>query len=342
MRKEVVFAIIIGLILGGVILFGFQIANQSARQALAPATSSGQIASPTPLPTASQSNLSLTEPLDHAVVNTSSIKISGKTLPASAVAIESETDDTLLSADESGNFSADFVLAGGENLIKIATLLPDQKTESLEITVIYTTAKLSSLTPPDLADVPIASDSQTIITKTEEEILKNAKERSQKTEATLIAKANNLLVGYAGSITDIKQGVFSLDSRGATLQVSYAGTTAIVKDGASLKPELLAVGDKAIVIGNPTGSDIVSAKRIVISKPAAPKFIKKTIFSPIVKIDTKKKTLTLKVDDENREVALGKLIKLDLTSLTPDQKIFAIIITPAAGGTTTLIQAKTI
>lgn len=342
MRKEVIFAIIIGLVLGGVILFGFRIANQSAKEAASPATASGQIASPTPLPSASQSNLGLTEPLDHAVVNTSSIKISGKTLPNSAIAIESETDDTLLTADESGNFSTDFALTGGENIIKVTALLPDQKTENLEISVIYTTAKLASLMPPDLADVPVASDSQEIIAKTEEEILKAAKDRSQKTEASLIAKANNLLVGYAGSISDIKQGVFSLDSRGVTLQVSYSPGTIIIKDGAALKPELLAVGDRAIVIGNLTGPDIVTAKRVVIFKQVAPKFIKKTIFSPIVKIDVKKKTLTLRIDDKNTEVALGKLIKLDLTTLTLNQKIFGITMIGANSSTTTLIQAKAI
>lgn len=341
MRKEVVFAIIIGFVLGGIILFGFQIANQSAKEAASPATSSGQIASPTPLPTTSQNNFSLIEPLNHAVVNTSSVKISGKTLPNSIIAIESEADDALLTADGNGNFTTDSKLAGGENLIKITTLPPDQKTESLEISVIYSTAKLSSPTPPDLADVPIASDSQEIIAKTEEEILKNAKERSQKTEATLIAKANDLLIGYAGSITDIKQGVFSLDSRGATLQISYAGTTAIVKDGASLKPEQLALNDHVIVIGTQNGNDIIAAKRIIISKPVTSKFIKKTILSPIVKIDVKKKTLTLKVDDKTWEVALGKLIKLDLNTLTLNQKIFGIVLF-GTNDSATLIQAKII
>lgn len=342
MRKEVVFAIIIGLVLGGIILFGFQIANQSAKEAASPATSSGQIASPTPLPSASQSNLGLTEPLDHAVVNTSSIKISGKTLPNSTIAVESETDDALLTADENGGFTTNFKLTGGENLIRITALLPDQKIEDLEIVVVYTTAKLASLTPPDLADVPIATDSQAIIAKTEEEILQAAKDRSQKTEATLIAKANNILVGYAGSITDIKQGVFSLDSRGVTLQISYDTKTALVKNGVSLKPDLLAVGDKALIIGNLTSADIVAAKRIVIYKETTPKFTKKTIFSPIVKIDVQKKTLTLKVDDKNREVALGKLTKLDLTTLTLNQKLFGIIMTGVNSGTTTLIQAKVI
>lgn len=142
MRKEVVFAIIIGLILGGIILFGFQVANQSAKEAASPATPSGQVSSATPTPTIVENSLTLTEPENHAVVDTSPIKISGKTLPNSTIAIESEADDALLMADSTGNFSGDFKLGGGENLISITALLPDGKTETLAISVIYSTAKI--------------------------------------------------------------------------------------------------------------------------------------------------------------------------------------------------------
>ncbi len=342
MRKEVVLAIIIGLILGGIILFGIKIANQSAKEAAAPTTPSGQIASPTPIPAAVKSNLSLTEPINHAVVNTSSVKISGKTLPASAIAIESEADDALLTADGDGNFTTDFKLSGGENLITVTVLLPDQKIETVDVSVVYSTAKLSYLTTADPTDVPIATDSQTIVEKTYEDVLQKAKDNIKQTEAVLDAKADrNRLVGYAGAITDIKQGVFSLDSRGNTLQVSYDTKTTIIKEGSPLKPELLAVGDMTLVIGNPTGTtDIIAAKRIVIYQEIAPKYIKKTIFSPIVKIDTKKKILTLRVDDKNQEVSLGKLIKFDLTTLTLDQKVFGIIMTGVNSSITTLIQGK--
>ena len=226
---KVVLAIIIGLILGGIILFGIKIANQSAKEAAAPTTPSGQIAS-LPHSGRRQSNLSLTEPINHAVVNTSSVKISGKTLPASAIAI-GEADDALLTADGDGNFTTDFKLSGGENLITVTVLLPDQKIETVDVSVVYSTAKLSYLTTADPTDVPIATDSQTIVEKTYEDVLQKAKDNGKQTEV-LDAKADrNRLVGYAGAITDIKQGVFSLDSRGNTLQVSYDTKTTIIKEG---------------------------------------------------------------------------------------------------------------
>ncbi|MEK7524745.1 MAG: hypothetical protein AAB548_00015 [Patescibacteria group bacterium] len=343
MRKEVIFAIIIGLVLGGIILYGMQLANQSAKEAASATGTPGAVVAPAAPTPAVESKLTIAEPLNHAVVNTSTIKISGKTIPASTIAVESTEDDMLVTADAAGNFSTNIKLAGGENLIKITTLLPDQKTATIEVSVIYSTVKLASPVPTGSTDTPVATDSQTLLEKTYEDVLQKAKDNSKQTEEVLDAKADrNRLVGYAGSISDIKQGVFSLNSRDTTLQVSYNTSTAIIKDGSALKPELIALADRAIVIGNLTGPDIVAAKRIVIFKETAPKFTKKTILSPIVKIDAKKKTLTLKVDDKNLEVALGKLIKFDLTTLTLDQKIFGIIMTGVDSGTSTLIQGKII
>jgi|CXWL01.1.fsa_nt_gi hypothetical protein len=141
MRKEVIFAILIGLILGFVILYGIQLANQSAQNAADSSITPTQSASPsvTPTPTSS-TKLTITQPDNHAVVNTTSITITGKTIPGSDITILSSEDDTLTTADDSGNFSADFKLAGGENIIKITALSPDKNLEETSLTIIYTTA----------------------------------------------------------------------------------------------------------------------------------------------------------------------------------------------------------
>lgn len=141
MRKEVIFAIILGLILGGVILYGIQLANSSAQKAAISSTNQPTpTASVSPTPTAS---LVITSPQDHSVINTSTIKITGKSLPNSAIALISSEDDILVTADTSGNFNADFKLTGGENVIEISALSPDQKIETTKISVIYTTAKIN-------------------------------------------------------------------------------------------------------------------------------------------------------------------------------------------------------
>ena len=141
MRKEVIFAIIIGLILGLVTLYGVQLANNSAKQAAISTTPTPE-ETPTPTPTAI-SGLTITSPNDHSVVGTATIKITGKTAPDAAVAIYSSEDDALVTADKDGNFESDLKLTGGENVIKLTSLKPDQTTETIQISVIYSTAKIN-------------------------------------------------------------------------------------------------------------------------------------------------------------------------------------------------------
>ena len=114
MRKEVIFAILIGLILGFVILYGVQLANQSAQNAANSSTTPTQSVSPSITPSSTPSSkLTITQPDNHAVVNTATITITGKTVPWSDIALLSSEDDTLTTADDSGNFSADLKLVGG-------------------------------------------------------------------------------------------------------------------------------------------------------------------------------------------------------------------------------------
>ncbi len=327
MRKEVVFAIIIGLFLGAVILVGWQLADQSAKQAASTTVQTPQakpdLASPeTPI----VQGISLISPQNHAVVNTDSLKIIGKTFPNALVAASNSENEAIVTADKDGNFSVDLSLIGGENVIKLTVLKNDLTTDSTKISLIYTTAKLTS----DVLD-PITASPSAIVDK----VVKAALDKNLKN-----VQEANLLVGYAGVIDDIKLGVFNLISDEVNLQISYDSKTAIIKNGKTLKPELLSVKDKAIVIGNMSSPDILVAKRIVISsKDEALVTEKRAIYSPIVKI--KGNILTLNIDGKNQEATIGKKLKLDPKSLTTDNKIFAILLMDT-DGKATLLQAKII
>ncbi len=327
MRKEVVFAIIIGLILGVVILVGWQLADQSAKQA---ASTTVQIPqgkpdlAPPETPVAQ--SIDVISPQNHAVVNTDSLKITGKTIPNALVAASNSGAEAIVTADKDGNFSIDLALTGGENVIKLTVLKDDLTTASTQITVIYTTAKISS--SENVLD-PITASPSAIVDK----VVKAALDKNLKN-----VQDTNLLVGYAGVISDIKLGVFDLTTGQVNLQISYDSKTTIIKDGKALKPELLSVKDKAIVIGNMSSPDILVAKRIVISsKDEAPVIEKRVIYSPIVKI--KGNILTLIIDGKNQEVVIGKKLKLDPKTLTTDNKIFAILLMDTEGKAT-LLQAK--
>ncbi len=140
MRKEVVFAIIVGLILGLVILYGIQIANQSSKQAVSttvtPTPENSTTITPNPV------SLTILSPQNHAVVSTATVKITGKTFSNSSVAISDSVDDALVTSGTDGNFTANLNLTGGGNIIKFTVLKPDQTTDSTKIAVIYTSAKI--------------------------------------------------------------------------------------------------------------------------------------------------------------------------------------------------------
>ncbi|MBI1871977.1 hypothetical protein HYS10_01015 [Candidatus Collierbacteria bacterium] len=139
MRKEVLFAIILGLILGVVIIYGIQIANRSAKElaktALTP-TPTQEIQPNTPVQL-----LTITSPQDHSVNFTDTVIITGTTKPNSEIIIINVEEEILTKADSVGLFSAKVKLTGGENIITISSLSPDQKQETIELTVTYTSAK---------------------------------------------------------------------------------------------------------------------------------------------------------------------------------------------------------
>ena len=143
MRKEVLFAIIFGLILGGVIIFGIRFANKAV-QTVAPISPS-----PTPLtnnqpinPTPEQSPLTISSPTNNSVVGQSSITITGKTFPNAIIAATSNEYEALSQSGNDGTFNLNFTLSGGENQIKIESKTNDGKSAKTDLLIIYTTAKI--------------------------------------------------------------------------------------------------------------------------------------------------------------------------------------------------------
>lgn len=139
MRKEVILAVIIGIILGGVILYGINLANTSSKLNQNNTETKG---SPKVTPSPSKkpdSLISILFPPNNSVVTEAKLTLKGTTKPNSNVAIISESDDILTMSDKSGNFSGDINLISGENIITIAIVDDKQATSSATITVIRTT-----------------------------------------------------------------------------------------------------------------------------------------------------------------------------------------------------------
>lgn len=328
MRKEIAIAIILGLILGGIIIYGVQLANQSSLKAKRDREASRQNSSesPTPIPTPSAAII-ITSPNDHSVIFSNPATVAGSTLPNSTIIVSDSEDDTAVTTDSSGKFSAQIKLTGGENKLTISALTGDQL-NSTAVTAIYTTAKIITPTPNPV-DAPIASSSQEIVNKTKEEILKKAQEQFKQTEENLNTKSNIAqLVGYKGAITNIAQNAITVVADKINLQVSFDAGTTIIKDGRPIKPDQLSIKDAVIVIGYSIGNEVITAKRIVVIKETSPEPTKKIVFSPINKINLKSKSLSITIDGQEQILVLGKKLKLDLNLLQTGQRLFGVILLP--------------
>lgn len=141
MRKEIIFAIVLGLILGVVIIYGIQIANRSAKELAKTTAATTPTQETQPIIPVSQP-LTITSPQDHSVSFADTITITGTTKPGSEIIIAASEDEIYANPDITGLFNAKVKLIGGENIITITSLSPDQKQETIELTVIYTTAKI--------------------------------------------------------------------------------------------------------------------------------------------------------------------------------------------------------
>lgn len=142
MRKEVLLAIIIGVILGAVILYGLKIANESATPATPEETQTSQtITTPTPTPT---NTLTIDNPTDHFVSFEKNLTLTGRATPQTNLAITSEGADDIVTADDSGKFTSELSLVLGENPITISAFFPDGTQTVQTLNVIYTTSTIAN------------------------------------------------------------------------------------------------------------------------------------------------------------------------------------------------------
>lgn len=135
MRKEVILAVIIGVLLGGVILYGINLANNASKDTTSEETIESTTKA-TPTPTKSNNLISIAIPLDNSVVTESVVSLKGTTKPNLNIAIISENDDLLTTSDKTGSFSANINLINGENKITVTIVDEKQATSSSSITII--------------------------------------------------------------------------------------------------------------------------------------------------------------------------------------------------------------
>lgn len=171
MKKEVLIAVVLGIIVGLVITFGMYTAN-TALQRKAQQTKDAAIPSPTPT-TESQdtqrSSIIMYGPEDNMLTDKDKVQLSGSTVANATVIIFVNDKETITSADAKGNFSAELSLTGGSNMITTISIDSNGKQDQDQRTVVFSTASLddaptaSAAASPKPSTSPKASASPTTI-----------------------------------------------------------------------------------------------------------------------------------------------------------------------------------
>lgn len=159
MKKEVVLAVILGIIFGLVITFGIYTANKALRNRQQNTTENTQ-----DQPSSSASATQVTQiiaPEDGEIVSANTVRLTGTTFPNADVVIFVEDVDYVTTSDTTGNFSAELTLTGGSNVITTTVTSKDGKQETDQRVVVFSTANLdevaSASARPSLTPTPQAS-----------------------------------------------------------------------------------------------------------------------------------------------------------------------------------------
>ena len=139
MKKEVLLAIIIGFAIGLIITFGIYTAKKALNQY---PNATQATPTPTPVSTTPSHTLTITQPETETVHDQDTLTLTGTTSPDSIVTIFTEEDETIVSADSTGKFSAPIKLIGGANDITVTAITSDGLTATAELTLVYSTVTI--------------------------------------------------------------------------------------------------------------------------------------------------------------------------------------------------------
>ncbi len=136
MKKEILFAILIGLVMGLFITYGVYHSQRSGEvnQTTSNIQELNEVA-PTPDPQ-KNGKLTLYNPEDESIISERSTQVTGKTLPNSFVVIFINDEPVITQADETGNFSKNVELETLANVITVYAVDEDGAHYSTQRTII--------------------------------------------------------------------------------------------------------------------------------------------------------------------------------------------------------------
>lgn len=285
MRKEILFAILAGVVVGVVIAFGVWRANR-ALKVKDNEVSSTEIA-PDLVPQQQEFGITLARPEAFDVITQTPVTLSGITKPKLWVAVSGEDEDYITKSDESGAFEINVELAGGVNQILIVAFDDNGNSIKESLTVVYSTEFAKEA-------------GEKSETTSQKEATGQAEAVSEKVEQK-IEQAKNKPKAYLGTITDIAENTIQIKSiSGEILQVSLVlEETDFVKIGTTnqaVSYSDVAIGDFIIAMGFVDEKEVLDARRILLtSEPPPPD--RRAVLGEITDVNTRKATLSPKGEE---------------------------------------------
>lgn len=138
MKKEKIILSIIALIIGVVVATACFFIYQSTRKVEKSSIKTISISDPSPTPS-SGLFLTIDTPQDEEVVDTRTIKISGKTTPDAKIVILTQESEEAAIPTKDGSFSTDINLSSDENIIEVSAIGANGEIVKVKRVVSYST-----------------------------------------------------------------------------------------------------------------------------------------------------------------------------------------------------------
>lgn len=324
MRKEVVFAVATGIILGLVVAFGvwrinLALKSQSKGETATQDSQQKEQTSPTQL------KITIASPQNFDVVGQEKITVSGITKADSHVVISTPKGDYLTTSRSDGSFQEKVSLESAVNRLTATAIDKDGTTTSQAITLVYSTK----------VKTPQATSGANA----------NIEEKVQ----AKVTQALNKPKAYIGTVTDFTDSTIQIKTdTGEIMQISTKNdeNISVVKTTPSTKTIKLvdiAIGDFIVAMGTKDVNDVLNAQRILVISPPETKnpsvYLAKVtnISSKEIDFTTTKgsKNLTAKLDKNTDLFTTQKDTKTTISKIS-DINIDSQIILVATGPTDNL------
>lgn len=315
MKKEVLIAIVAGLILGLIITVGIYTANRSLNVQRA---KKQMQSAPTPslTPTANNKTLNLTSHENFDLIDDAAVNLSGVAWPGAVVALISEVDNQIIAADDEGIFVFKTKLIKGFNEITIVAADETGAIQTQNLILTYTITKIEAETSWLKPFVRLAYAAEATATAGAESVTEKIKERLQDTVSEGLVSIKEQLTSkaaaprkkaYIGKILSLDEAGLTLTYKEQNYSVNLKPDTIYVKGAnTAIDFEELKINDFVIAMGwyHADSQEFTAARLSRISQPEPP-INRQLISGKISEVDGQKISLN------NKTLVLTK--KTDLT-----------------------------